>query len=71
MPYPNDRRKNAQEGDEVLSPEYLAMLMVCGGDVRAADRRALPNADADRLHGRRAGDATESPNLHIPSKRSP
>ncbi|MDQ2734166.1 MAG: hypothetical protein M3Y55_04060 [Pseudomonadota bacterium] len=71
MSYPNDRRKNAQEGDEVLSPEYLAMLMVCGGEVRAADRTALPNANADRPYGRRAGDETESPGLRIPDKRSP
>jgi hypothetical protein len=70
VPYPNDRRKNGQEGEEVLSPEYLAMLMACGGEVRAGDRAPLPNTGANRPYGRRAGDEVESSDLRGPNKRS-
>lgn len=57
MPYPNDRRKSAPEAeDETLSPEFLAMLVVCGGEVREGDRAALPHADGEPRYGRRKGD---------------
>lgn len=57
MPYANDRRKSAPEGDdESLSPEFLAMLVACGGEVRESDRAALAHADGERQHGRRKGD---------------
>lgn len=58
MPYPNDRRKNAPDGDssEALSPEFLAMLVVCGGEVRSEDRAALREAGNERRYGRRKGD---------------
>ena len=56
MPYPNDRRKHQVEADEVLSPEYLAMLIACGGEVRAADRDAARGAQMERRHGRRKDD---------------
>ena len=58
MPYPNDRRKHQAEADEVLSPEYLAMLIACGGEVRAADRyrggRAADGAAPRATQGRSA-----------------
>jgi hypothetical protein len=58
MPYPNDRRKNARDGnDEALSPEYLAMLVVCGGEVRASDRAALPQGVIKRRSASRVDDA--------------
>ncbi len=36
-----ERRKTDPEADEDLSPEYLALLEVCGGEIRANDRAAL------------------------------
>ena len=58
MPYPNDRRKNPPGADDVetLSPEYLAMLVACGGEVRSGDRAALREAGSERRYGRRKGD---------------
>ena len=58
MPYPNDRRKTAPQGDdgETLSPEFLAMLVACGGEVRAEDRAALREMGSERQYGRRKGD---------------
>lgn len=57
MQYPNDRRKNAPGSDEeVLSPEFLAMLVVCGGEIRQGDRDVLTQADGGRRHGRRKSD---------------
>jgi hypothetical protein len=54
LPYPNDRRKHRPEGDEVLSPEYLAMLIASGGEVRASDRDAA--RERPRNYGRRKDD---------------
>ena len=58
MPYPNDRRKNPPATDDVetLSPEYLAMLVACGGEVRSEDRAVLREAAGERRYGRRKGD---------------
>ncbi len=61
MPYPNDRRKSAPDGEaETLSPEFLAMLVACGGEVREGDRAALTHADGERRYGRRKGDPVGS-----------
>ena len=35
------RQADRRASDEDLSPEYLALLDVCGGEIRAADRAAL------------------------------
>ncbi|MEO8312370.1 MAG: hypothetical protein ABI520_14465 [Caldimonas sp.] len=49
-----ERRHADSEADEDLSPEYLALLEVCGGEIRATDRAALAqkrqiaNAEAAR-----------------------
>lgn len=56
MPYPNDRRKDQAEADEVLSPEYLAMLIACGGEVRVADRDMFRHRQMQQRHGRRKDD---------------
>jgi hypothetical protein len=56
VPYPNDRRKHDRAEDEPLSPEFLAMLVACGGDVREGDRSALMQAAGARIPARRADD---------------
>ena len=56
LPYPNDRRKHRADPDEVLSPEYLAMLIACGGEVRVADRDAHGQRRMEQRHGRRKDD---------------
>jgi hypothetical protein len=56
VPYPNDRRKSHAEADEVLSPEYLAMLIACGGEVRAGDHETRRGAQFEQRHGRRKDD---------------
>ena len=57
--YPNDRRKSQRDSndDDALSPEYMAMLVACGGDVRAGDRAALPERAIERRLVRRVDDA--------------
>ena len=37
----SERRQADPNADEELSPEYLALLEVCGGEIRASDRAAL------------------------------
>ena len=56
MPYPNDRRKHRPEGDEVLSPEYLARLIASGGQVRASDHDAARERPQNQNYGRRKDD---------------
>ena len=36
-----ERRQTAPSPEDDLSPEYLALLEVCGGEIRASDRAAL------------------------------
>ena len=61
MPYPNDRRKQRPEGDEVLSPEYLAMLIAGGGEVRTSDRDAARQRAGSQHYGRRKDDLPSDP----------
>ncbi|MEO7057531.1 MAG: hypothetical protein ABI281_03885 [Caldimonas sp.] len=41
---PDDRRSPEHTSDDEFSPEYLAMLVVCGGKVRDSDWSVLPEA---------------------------
>ncbi len=54
-----ERRQADPEADEDLSPEYLALLEVCGGEIRATDRAALAErrqiAQAEAEAARAAG----------------
>ncbi len=36
-----ERRRAERRADESPSPEYLALLEVCGGEIRASDRALL------------------------------
>ena len=36
-----DRRQAEPSPEDDLSPEYLALLEVCGGEIRASDRAVL------------------------------
>ena len=65
VPYPNDRRNRGRAADEPLSPEYLAMLVACGGEVRKGDRTVLTEAGGGRRPARRADDA-KAPDLPAP-----
>lgn len=56
MPYPNDRRKHRPEGEEVLSPDYVAMLIAAGGEVRASDLDAARERRQNQGYGRRKDD---------------
>jgi hypothetical protein len=52
-----ERRKTSRGADEALSPEYLAVLEVCGGEIRESDKpileeRRRPETD----NGRRISD---------------
>ena len=67
MPYPNDRRKHRPEGDEVLSPEYLAMLIASGGAIRASDHDAPGQRPQSPGYGRRKDDLP----LTEPDRRRP
>lgn len=48
MTHRDDRRSDERELSEVFSPEYLAMLVVCGGTVRDSDWDMLPESLAAR-----------------------
>lgn len=65
MPYPNDRRKQSIDPDESLSTEFLAILVACGGEVRAGDKPGVSEAKVDRRRRRRAGDNAGTPNPSV------
>ena len=50
MNEPQDRRAAHEHAPEDFSPEYLAMLVVCGGSVRDSDWAVLPPSLAARRH---------------------
>jgi hypothetical protein len=48
-----ERRKASRVAEDALSPEYLAVLAVCGGDIRESDKpmlaeRRRPEPDTGR-----------------------
>ena len=48
-----ERRKASRVAEDALSPEYLAVLAVCGGDIRESDKivlaeRRRPEPDSGR-----------------------
>ncbi len=56
-----ERRKTSPAAEEALSPEYLAVLEVCGGEIRESDKPVLaerrrPETD----NGRRISDRRPS-----------
>ena len=44
----DDRRAPTHPADDEFTPEYLAVLVVCGGTVRESDWALLPEALAAR-----------------------
>jgi hypothetical protein len=56
------RAERRTEADE-LSPEYLALLQVCGGEVRAGDRAYLTQ--------RRLGTESEDPEAKVAESEEP
>jgi hypothetical protein len=51
----SERRQADAGADDELSPEYLALLEVCGGEIRASDRAALAERrEAMEAEGRAA-----------------
>lgn len=55
MPHDEDRRVAAHLTEDDFSPEYLAVLVVCGGTVRASDWAQLPETLASRRPGTTLG----------------
>jgi hypothetical protein len=51
-----ERRQADPGAEEDLSPEYLALLEVCGGEIRASDRAVL----AERREAAPAGDKKDA-----------
>jgi hypothetical protein len=49
------RQADRRSSDEELSPEYLALLDVCGGEIRAGDRAVL-SSRRQGLPGEAPGD---------------
>ena len=71
-----ERRQADPESDADLSPEYLALLEVCGGEIRASDRAVLAErrqlaqaeAEAARAESEKKAEAGRAP-LPAPSDR--
>jgi hypothetical protein len=53
-----ERRQPDRAVDEALSPEYLRVLEVCGGEIRQADRDALAGRQSTGTGERRKSTGT-------------
>jgi hypothetical protein len=72
-----ERRAAHHDSDEALSPEILALLVTCGGEIRESDRSALAEGRwrggsypvaADSLHSRPLHTTpTDAPSPHAPA----
>jgi hypothetical protein len=51
-----ERRQPDRSADEALSPEYLRVLEICGGEIRESDRAAL----AERHKANRAPERADA-----------
>ena len=51
-----ERRLADRDSDDALSPEILALLVTCGGEIRESDRAALPEGRIDSVPDRRHHD---------------
>ncbi|HEX2539510.1 MAG TPA: hypothetical protein VHM00_00330 [Caldimonas sp.] len=60
MTKPTERRSEESELGDAFSPEYLAMLVICGGTVRDSDWDLLPETVAARRPRPRDERATET-----------
>ena len=59
----SDRRSRAAEAREMLSPEIVKLLLLCGADVREADR-TLVNVPTD-ADGRRGVERRDDDRRHL------
>ena len=58
-----ERRKSVRQPDDTLSPELVALLLKCGGEVRESDRASIEgdpnnNRQWDRRRPERRRNAT-------------
>ena len=52
-----ERRKTSGIAEDALSPEYLAVLAVCGGEIRESDKTVLAERrQSEPDSGRRVSD---------------
>jgi hypothetical protein len=52
-----ERRKSGRVAEDALSPEYLAVLAVCGGEIRQSDKPVLAERrQSEPDTGRRVSD---------------
>jgi hypothetical protein len=64
------REAERRVSDEDLSPEYLAVLEVCGGEIRAADRAGLAERRRTQADGQPGEvDAKAVPEAALPAPR--
>jgi hypothetical protein len=63
-----ERRKSGRSAEEAVSPEYLALLALCGGEVREGDR---PSLEKRRKAGGRSSDTVQTAEASDPEASYP
>ena len=62
-----ERRNGAPEPEDAMSPDVLALLVLCGGRIRSSDRVSTPVPNHEypdrRRKERRGSDFPEQPGL--------
>jgi hypothetical protein len=56
MSHQFERRAANRSPDDAPSPEILAVLVMCGAEIRESDRAALPQVRTDLVRDRRSHD---------------
>ena len=60
-----DRRSGDADAREALSPEIVKLLLLCGAEVREADRSAIVTAAPAGADDRRAVDRRDRDRRHV------
>ena len=58
MNRPIERRQSERRADEPVSPEFLRVLELCGGELRQGDRAVLGSSEARGAGDRRRSGGT-------------
>ncbi len=61
-----ERRAHSRDPEDELSPECLALLVTCGGEIRESDRGSVARVRDVAVPGRRRGDRRATMPVYVP-----
>ncbi|NUZ04801.1 hypothetical protein [Piscinibacter koreensis] len=61
-----ERRAQERDPEDELSPECLALLVTCGGEIRESDQRSVARVRDVAMPDRRRGDRRATAPVYVP-----